>query len=304
MKHWWRRQPKLSIVVNFYNMRREAARTLYSLSSEYQQGIENLDYEVIALDNGSSEPLDGNRVAAFGSQFRYHYVDTRSPSPCATLNAGVREARGEWVMCCIDGARILSPGIIHHALLATRLWPNPFVYTTNMHLGHKLQKYALLEGYNQEVEDELLASVDWQHDGYQLFRIACLAGSSARGFFMQQSETNTFMLRKTDYLALGGFDEAFTMPGGGLCNHDWFNRVHRESRLQPVLLVGEATFHQFHGGTATNVSPDQHPWRAMLDDYARIRGEPYAKCYRRPVCLGAMHESFESVLTAGLQSGQ
>lgn len=294
-----RRRPKLSVIVNFYNMRREAARTLHSLTPAYQQGIDADDYEVIALDNGSSESLDGDRVRGFGPRFSYRYVDTRSPSPCAALNAAVRDARGEWIMCCIDGARILSPGILHYALLAARNWPHAFVYTTGMHLGDKLQNQAVLEGYDQRVEDELLAGVDWRNDGYQLFRIACLAGSSALGFFREKSESNCFALRRTDYLDIGGFDEAFALPGGGLCNLDLFNRIHLDPRFQPVLLVGEATFHQFHGGAATNVPPDRHPWNAMAEEYQRIRGVPYAMHYRRPICLGAIHEPFEPVLKVG-----
>ena len=43
----------LSVVVVFYNMQREAARTLHSLSRAYQQGIDDLDYEVIVVENGS-----------------------------------------------------------------------------------------------------------------------------------------------------------------------------------------------------------------------------------------------------------
>ncbi len=43
----------LSVVVVFYNMRREAARTLHSLSRAYQQGIDELQYEVIVVENGS-----------------------------------------------------------------------------------------------------------------------------------------------------------------------------------------------------------------------------------------------------------
>lgn len=295
-------RPRLSVIVNFYNMRREADRTLHSLTPAYQQRIDDLRYEVIALDNGSSEPLDADRVRAFVPQFRYQYVDTRSPSPCAALNAAVRAARGEWFMVCIDGARILSPGIIHYSLLATRLWPRPFVYTVGMHLGHKVQNLAALEGYDQRAEDELLAGVDWQGDGYQLFRIACLGSSYKQGFFRQQAETTCFLMSRADYLSLGGYDEAFQMPGGGLCNHDWFNRAHRESGLQPVLLVGEATFHQFHGGVATNALPDRHPWQAMAADYARIRSEPYATCYQRPACLGAISEPFEILLEAGPKS--
>ena len=36
-------------------------------------------------------------------------------------------------------------------------------------------------GYDQQEEDRLLDSVDWTHDGYRLFDISVLAGSSAGG---------------------------------------------------------------------------------------------------------------------------
>ncbi|HEX4505576.1 MAG TPA: hypothetical protein VH722_07580, partial [Alphaproteobacteria bacterium] len=42
-----------TVIVNFYNMTREAARTLTSLGRSYQQGIGDLRYEVICIDNGS-----------------------------------------------------------------------------------------------------------------------------------------------------------------------------------------------------------------------------------------------------------
>lgn len=293
---------RLSIIVNFYNMRREAARTLYSLTPAYQRNIHGLDYEVIVLDHGSSEPLEESMVRSFGPQFHYYYIATRSPSPCAALNAAARMARGEWVMICIDGARILSPGIIHYALLATRLWMKPFIYTVGMHLGHKIQNEAMLEGYDQQTEDILLDSVDWRRNGYRLFRIACLASSSNKGFFHAKAESNCFMLSRSDYLSTGGFDEAFQMAGGGLSNLDLFNRINGSERFQPVLLIGEATFHQFHGGAATNVPPSDHPWRAMVDEYQRIRGTRYAMHYRQPACLGEMHDDFEWVLTMGRES--
>src|SRR5262249_1257950 len=61
----------LSVVVVFYNMRREAARTLHSLSRTYQQDIGDLDYEVIAVENGSApdQRLDEDFVRSFGPEF-------------------------------------------------------------------------------------------------------------------------------------------------------------------------------------------------------------------------------------------
>ncbi|HAU37823.1 MAG TPA: hypothetical protein DCX07_08915 [Phycisphaerales bacterium] len=51
------RTPTLSIVVTVYNMRREAPRTLRSLTPEYQ-GVDAETYEVIVVENGSSEPYE------------------------------------------------------------------------------------------------------------------------------------------------------------------------------------------------------------------------------------------------------
>ena len=48
------RDLSLTVLVVFHNMRREAARTLHSLSRAYQRDIDNLDYEVIAIENGSA----------------------------------------------------------------------------------------------------------------------------------------------------------------------------------------------------------------------------------------------------------
>ena len=61
----------LSVVVVVHNMRREAARTLYSLSSRYQQGLGELDYEVIVVENGSDpeQALGEGYVRGFGPEF-------------------------------------------------------------------------------------------------------------------------------------------------------------------------------------------------------------------------------------------
>ena len=190
MRTWrrWCTRPALSVVVVFYDMRREAERTLYSLTSAYQHGVTDTAYEVLAVDNGSRQPLDPAWVKRFGPQFHYRFYPATTPSPCAALNAMARLARGRYLMCCIDGARMFSPGILRHTLQLLPQFPHPFVYTLGMHLGQELQNQALLNGYNQQVEDALLDSVDWRNDGYELFRIACLAGSSSKGPFGPMTE--------------------------------------------------------------------------------------------------------------------
>ncbi len=289
---------QLSIIINFYNMRREAARTLFSLSREYQRDIEEIEYEVIVIDNGSPHALDRNEVEKFGSEFKYRYFQAANASPCHAMNAAIQEARGDYVMCCIDGARILSPGIIHYALKSAQLYSDPFVYTLGMHLGLEPQNISIEQGYNQLIEDQLLGSIDWQNDGYLLFDVSSVALSSKNGFFSELSESNCFVIKRSCLIDVGGFDEQFTSAGGGLVNLDLFNRIHAHQYFTPVMLLGEATFHQFHGGVATNVSMNNHPWPVMEQEYQRIRNQPYATVHRPPVYFGHLPEQCRRFLNA------
>lgn len=278
----------LSIVVICHNMVREAPRTLYSLTRRYQRGIEDLAYEVIVVDNGSSRPLAEARVRQFGPEFRYVFFPTASPSPAAAINAAVAASTGRYVVVCIDGARILSPGMLRFISLATRLSSRPVVGSLAWHLGSKVQKLAMLEGYDQEVEDRLLAESGWEEDGYRLFSVSCLANSSGKGWFMPISECNCIGVAREMYEELGGFDEAFALAGGGYANLDFYKRACELPGAQLVMLLGEGTFHQFHGGAATNARPEVHPGKRFAQEYVALRGAPYASPRARPIYLGTL----------------
>ncbi|MGH7177283.1 MAG: glycosyltransferase family 2 protein [Tepidisphaeraceae bacterium] len=126
-----RRQPEppLSVVVNFHNMRREAQRTLYSLTPAYQRGVADLRYEVLVIDNGSTEPLDEESVRDFGPQFQYKLRRTQSVSPVAGVNEAVAQARAPFVVIKIDGAHILTPGVLSLTAKALQMFARPFVVT-------------------------------------------------------------------------------------------------------------------------------------------------------------------------------
>lgn len=282
--------PLLSIILVFHQMAREAPRTLYSVSRAYQRGIDGLDYEVIALDHGSSPPLDADLPKRFGREFIYRRVDTRAQSPVHAINAAARSAHGTYLAVHIDGARILSPGVLAGFHAATRVHPAPFAHTMSFHLGPGLQNQTMLEGYDRAVEDRLLASVDWMADGYRLFTCSVLAGSSASGFFGDIMETNCFLLPRRHFLDMGGFHPDFQTPGGGLCNLDFYSRAIQDTALQPVRLLGEGTFHQFHGGVATNVPSDRHPFESFQTEYRSIRGRDWTPTIgQEPIYLGRVH---------------
>ena len=293
-------EPALSVIVAFHNMTREAPRTLFTLSPGYQRGVTDADYEVLAVDVGSREPLDLDFVIGFGHNFRLHRAPP-SPSPAAAINQAARLARGDAIAVCIDGARMLSPGIIRLMLAAFRAYPDPVVATLAWHLGPKPQNESLQDGYNQALEDRLLETVNWRADGYELFNISSLAGSSSQGWFRPIAESNCLAVRRPAWEVLGGLDERFRLPGGGYVNLDFYRRA-CEQLNQLVILLGEGTFHQFHGGVATNVPKSSHPGKDFQQEYLAIRGRPFASPTRSADYLGAVTTHAARFLTASVNS--
>ena len=300
----------LSVVVIAYDMARELPRTLYSLSPRHQRGIDGSDYELIVVDNGSPEPIDEATLGAAGSvEARRVRLAPASASPARAANTGLEMARGELIGLLIDGARIASPGLLHHALLGARLADHPIVATLGWHLGPVMHKEAAAAGYDRAAEDELLERSGWIDNGYSLFALSTLAGSSRRGWFGPIGQSNALFMPRTCWEELGGLDERFELPGGGLVNHDLFRRACALARSQLVVLIGEGTFHQIHGGASTSLRVDRDDaWR----DYERLRGRPYEAPADEPLYCGHLPEpalahlerSVRWRISAGRRGGQ
>jgi len=275
----WRRPKKtLSVVVVVYNIPREAPRTLFSLSADYQRHIAPEDYEVIVVDNGSNPPLDPEIVKNLAGDFRLIRIDRASPSPAPAVNVGIKAARGDVIGVMIDGARIVTPGLLHFAAHGARLYKRAIVASLGWYLGYDYQRWSMLAGHTREREDALLDSIGWPQDGYRLFEIATMDEPSEDGWLAPLSESNGLFLSRQTWNLLGGMDERFDLPGGGLVNLDTYSRALQLTDAQLVIPLGEATFHQLHGGVATNTpaaefAPILEPW---LQQYEAIRGRPWA----------------------------
>jgi hypothetical protein len=191
----------------------------------------------------------------------------------------------------IDGARILSPGILKYALRALQAYTQPVVSTLNLHLGSQPQPEAIRGGYSEQVEDQLLQQIDWPKQGYKLFTIAALAGSSTNGWFLPILESNCIFLLRQMYDAVGGFEERFDVPGGGLANLDFYYRVCEHPLAEPIVLLGEGSFHQIHGGISTN-NADAQSYKENIKDwmgqYKAIRGHDLKLTHRTPDYWGQL----------------
>jgi len=261
-------------------MQREAARTLYSLSDKYQRNVSVDEWEVIVIDNGSNKPVSKSFVESFGINFRYYYNSTHSVSPVSAVNIGVKMSKSKRVSICIDGARISSPSIVYWSIKAFDVFPDPIVCTIGWHLGPESQNLSVPNGYDKKQEDQLLEKIDWKNNGYKLFSISSLARSKRYGWFgpdrNNPTESNFLSLYKKTFDSIGGFNENFQSPGGGLVNLDFLKVACERPGTKYVILLGEGTFHQVHGGVATNVSMDEHPWEKFHAEYVEVRGKPYS----------------------------
>jgi len=292
--------PDLSILVCAYNMARELPRTLLSLSHRYQRGTDGLDWEVVVLDNGSEPPVDAAALQAACPGVRVVRPDTFEVSPAAAINAAMRSLRGRMLGLWIDGARLASPGIVGHAIEAWRTDPGKVIGSLAFHLGPDVQMRTVGQGYDADAEDTLLRSVPWRQDGYRLFEISVLAGSSSGGWFGCINESNGLFMDRSLWETLGGLDERFKAPGGGFVNLDLWERAVAASGGQPWIILGEGTFHQVHGGVATNGPREDR--EAMRAEYAKIHGRPWAQVVYRAQYVGELdHTRFASGQPSALE---
>lgn len=265
--------PEISIVVVSHDMAREIPRTLFSFSPGYQQACPACRCEVLLIDNGSTAPPCLEDFAKLGLGLAIHRQEGATPSPVSALNRGLAMARGALIGVWIDGARLASPGLIDACARAAALHPRAVVVTENRHLGPRVQPLSCLDGYDQAREDALLASIDWRRDGYALFDVSVPVDGTARGEPMLES--NAIFMRRALWDELGGYDAAFDSPGGGAVNPDLLIRACTLPETQLIRVLGEATFHQFHGGV-TSGDPARNR-RVLIDcsrEYYRIRRRP------------------------------
>ena len=284
-----RTRPVLSIVLVVYDMPRQALNTIATLCAAYQRNVNEGDYEVIVVENRSDNTIPDAEVAAFPRNIRYLLRDETQPTPVHAVNAGADLARGDHICVMIDGARMVTPGVVSGILKSHRSAAGAVVTVPGYHIGSELQQDAVESGYDEATDRALVGSIGWQYNGYALFDIACFSESCAVGFFLPNGESNCISMPRRFWDVLKGCDPRFNIRGGGLCNLDLYKRALEMPGSQHFLLPGEGTFHQFHGGVTTGGEARCHR-EALINDiraqYRSIRGKDYTRPETRPQFMG------------------
>ncbi|WP_421863046.1 glycosyltransferase [Parvibaculum sp.] len=270
------KKPLLSVIVIAYDMPRQALNTLLSFAPGYQQGVDADDYEVIVVENRSARNMNAAEIDRLPGNFHYFLRDEKGVSPAAAINFGVEKAKGKFIGLLIDGARMVTPGVIRHALMSFRMTDDALVLVPGYHLGENEQQFNLEHGYNEEVEKELLDGVDWRNNGYRLFDISCNCGANRNGFFHPFLECNCLFVSKEIFTEIGGADERFDMPGGGALNLYIYYKLATHQDTEVFLLAGEGSFHQIHGGVTTSSKADREDLLEKINNQlSELLGHPF-----------------------------
>lgn len=264
--------PRISVIVVAYRMRRQVPRTLASLHSSYQRvGSHVFDIELAEMPSDRMLKVEDLDDAPANLT---HTVEAENlPLPVA-VNRAVRRTRGAHVLLCVDGSRILSPGVLSRCLQVAKFNPRAMLAVHGLHLGSESQQVAVPERrHSPEIEDRLLREIDFPKRPNQLFQIACWEGSSEFGWFGNLAESCAFFVPREYFESLGGFDERVTTPGGGLANSDFYTRATADPTRPLFIALGEATFHQCNGGATTNRKPGG--WGELKSSFEEQTGREF-----------------------------
>jgi len=277
---------KLSVVIVVYDMPRQALNTIRSFAAPYQLHMDPDEFEIVVVENESENLLGEQAATSVAPNVTYFLRPNEGHSPVPALQYGIAAASGTHLGLVIDGARMVTPRVLHFAQAAFRTTPHAVVSVPGYHLGAAEQHRN--PGHDEQTEAQLLEHIDWLTDGYRLFEISVFfRGRHQHGYLLPLMESNCVFFSREAYQAIGGVDLRFDMPGGGMVNLDLYKRL--VERPEAVLFVtpGEGTFHQFHGGVTTKADERREDVLAgFRDQYLQIRGQPYTMPDKTPRLIG------------------
>ena len=295
--------PTLSIIVIAYNMPSQLANTLYSLSTDYQQNVDHQDYEVIVVENQSPATLDTSILDRLTGSFRYTLRNDEGVSPVPAFNEGLKQAQGKLIGIIIDGARLVTPRVVEHALACHRMMDHPMVVVPGYHIGESEHEHYSKERLGEE--QKLLQEINWKANGYKLFDDACFSVGNRNGYFHPLMECSALFVNRAALDSIGGGDESFNLAGGGSFNLHLYRSLGILPQQQLVILPGEGSFHQYHQGVTTSSSEDRDQALALFNEQLNsFWGGQYKALTREPIIFGNIPKQAQHFLQTCCEAGR
>lgn len=279
--------PILSIIVIAFKMPSQAYNTLYSLSSQHQILADERDYEIIVVENQSPEMLCPEKIGKLGENIQYFSREEKGVSPVSSINFAFDHCRGKNIALLIDGARMVTPGLVNNILSVYRANERSVIGVPGYQLGdiHHNQLEDPVESLTHETA--LLKSIAWPSDGYELFNIACLSNANRFGYLHPLMESNCIVAPYNFYRQIGFADSRFTLPGGGAVNLHLWRSLGLIENSQLYILPGEGNFHQYHGGVTTSESYFEGNLKSEIKSQLdAIWNEDFHALRREPILFG------------------
>jgi len=293
----------ITIIIAYYDIPDQIERTIMSCSPDYQ-GVEADQIEVIIADNGSNLSMHEGLLERFPFVSKVLRTEEQ-PSPVFALNDAIAQASHSTVAVMIDGAHMLSPGIVTSVKEVLGLFARPVINVPQYILGDVSQN--LRSGPDAfEREQRRLDDLNWPHEGYALFDFALFPGERPLRTYFGAIESNCLITTKEVLESCGSFDERFNEPSGGFANLELFSRLTSHPENSYVLLPGEGSFHQDHEGTTTGRSPEGRD-RAVAkfrQQYRDITGFDALFNPRSPFLYGEVRQSTQGIPTISREFGK
>jgi len=293
----------ITFVIAAYNIPQQIERTLMTCSPHYQKAPPQ-EIEIIVVDNGSKTPLTMADFKKFPRVTKVINVEGK-PSPVFGLNEGIKAARFSNVAIIIDGAHMLTPGVFKNTKAMCKSFTRPVINIPQYILGRVSQNLNTNpDAFARESED--LKAIGWPGNGYELFNYAVMPGENMSRNFYNAVETNCLITNKTVLEDCGAFNEKFDEPGAGLANLELFMRLCNNPDNQYIMIPGEGSFHQDHGGTTTNPSPEERDKlvQEYFETYKKITGDKRLLNVRGPFVYGNVHLKAANIPTISREYGE
>jgi GT2 family glycosyltransferase len=250
---------KCSVVMPYYKNREPLLCTLESLA---RQTLAHADYEVIVVDDGSSDADLSAILAERGFDYELRYCSYPANRGAGhARNTGMAQARGE-VVLFLDSDQVFAPDFLaQHLAFFAHVPDNQPVLQIGLRNDIALAPASLAEpAANVTYTDPRFAVFEWYSENLQT-----LLGAWHLGF------SHNFSIRRRDLDGRGGFDAA-TFSGWGLEDCEFVYRL-VQGGVKLVYNPNVLAYHLAHP-VSWNCREGFQAWNRNLQAFATLHPDP------------------------------